>query len=783
MLSKPRFHPCNGAKNAAMAGTGLFFLRPAAMIRMKLLNIKRRADGIEAAWAVTLIFLAIHSAFSATTVNVDSSSLIDLSLADLQQVRVTAGTLDETERRTSPVTITTITSQDIRDSGARNLNELLEIYVPNMLYLRHNWEASHIGIRGVIGDVDNSYLLLVNGKVMNHVAHAGALSERDLDLLGDIKEIQVVRGPGSAVYGAGALIGVIDIRTFNGTTFNGTEVTARAGEVEEFYALEIKHGIDFSDHAHLFVYAGIADLVGAANSDAPLIPGLSGFAFDGTPVAAGKQYPLSLPNDRHSYLGHPQLKLHAELTVGDFSLWTRYTRGGEAQPFEQRWLLQPPQGFEGDTPSSVDDPRTFHVQGVGYQQISAGADYRRELSDHWDLAGRAGYSLEDFYRTETDGVLDANREDIYNIRLLATWRSSDIHYLTFGAEFQHGEFGLSPLGFGGGPARSLEWAGANPTPSGVTGFMPRWSTDTYSFLAEDHWEITPHWNLFTDLRVDKNYQTDFMYSPRAGLIYTPSAKDTFKVIVSQAVKADVAETLEYEKQINGSRGETETLRSVELSYNRLIGEHLSISGNGFYNSFRPIGWNDALNRTTAVGTETIMGGEVEVDYQSGPFQVGLSHGYSKLVSFHTSASGIEGQAISAQPYGFGHDLNHWSTHITKLQFTYQPVRKLRFAGSLRIFWGWPGFKDYTDYANSVGVDSGGDPLEFLRDANYNPYNRIQARLNLGATYTISKHWSAGVHGYNLLGLIDGRLNDRFIMFSSSAVREAPAVAVTLSGKF
>ena len=56
----------------------------------------------------------------------------------------------------------------------------------------------------------------VNGKVMNNFVHAGSIRERDLAMLGDIREIQVVRGPGSAVYGAGALPGVIDIRTFDG---------------------------------------------------------------------------------------------------------------------------------------------------------------------------------------------------------------------------------------------------------------------------------------------------------------------------------------------------------------------------------------------------------------------------------------------------------------------------------------------------------------------------------------------------------------------------------------
>src|SRR6266404_4885620 len=63
----------------------------------------------------------------------------EMSLEDLIKVQVAVGTLGGSAMREVPATVTTITSQDIKESGARNLDELLEIYVPNMLYLRHNW--------------------------------------------------------------------------------------------------------------------------------------------------------------------------------------------------------------------------------------------------------------------------------------------------------------------------------------------------------------------------------------------------------------------------------------------------------------------------------------------------------------------------------------------------------------------------------------------------------------------------------------------------------------------
>ncbi|HWD93659.1 MAG TPA: TonB-dependent receptor [Verrucomicrobiae bacterium] len=716
--------------------------------------------------------------FADTGPVVGDQRVSEMSLEDLVKVQVAVGTLAGSEIREVPATITTITSQDIKESGARSLDELLEIYVPNMLYLRHNWGSDHIGFRGIIGDQDNKFLILVNGKVMNNFSQEGAITERDLSLLGDIKEIQVIRGPGSSVYGAGALIGVIDIRTFDGTTFNGTEATVRAGELQEFYQAEIKSGIALSDRAHLFLYAGIADLAGANNADAPYIMGVSGTTANGTPIVAGHPYPVPLPEDRQMYHGVPPLKLHAELTLDDLSLWARYTQGGDTQPFEQRWLVQPPAGFPDNLP-----PNQYQVQGVGYQQLSLGADYKHEINENWQISGRAGFGMNDVVRTEFDGLLDANREDIYTARLLATWKLSHVNSLSFGFEYMHGEYGLAPFGYPGGRARSVTWAGADPTPNGITGFMPRWSTDTYSFLAEDRWELGPKWSLFTDLRIDKSDQTRYLFSPRGALIYTPSPRDTFKLILSQAVKSDEAETIEFERETSGATDDTETLRAAELSYTRLLGDHISLSGNAFFNDFHIIGWDDPASRTQPVGDADIAGVELEADYQSKKFRLGISHGISQLVAFRNSVMGVEGQAITSEPYGFGHDLNQWSTQITKLHVTYQPIPKLSLTGSLRIFWGWPGSKAYTDYANSVGTDADGDPLEFLRDPRYDPYDDVQARLNLGATYQFNDHLSAGVHGYNLLGLFDSHLNDRFIMFSSSAQQDATAVAVTLSYKF
>lgn len=151
-----------------------------------------------------------------------------MPLEQLMEIEVeSSASLTKTTRRLTPATVTTITQDEIWSSGARYTDELLDIYIPNFQWIRHPWEYNHAGLRGIISDRDLKYLLLVNGRVMNEHTHYGALSERDLPTMRDIHHIDVIRGPGSSLYGPGAISMVINIVTENAMSFQGSEVTGR----------------------------------------------------------------------------------------------------------------------------------------------------------------------------------------------------------------------------------------------------------------------------------------------------------------------------------------------------------------------------------------------------------------------------------------------------------------------------------------------------------------------------------------------------------------------------
>ena len=175
---------------------------------------------------ILLFVFASGVPLSAKQEETTKSDIYEMSIDELMEVEIeTPATLTKTKPRLVPSAVTTITQEDIWSSNARSLYELLDIYVPNLQWMRHHWEADVMGLRGIISDRNDKYLLLVNGRVINDHTHFGALSERDLVLLKDIDHIDIIRGPGSALYGPGAESMVINIITHSAQTFEGTDIT------------------------------------------------------------------------------------------------------------------------------------------------------------------------------------------------------------------------------------------------------------------------------------------------------------------------------------------------------------------------------------------------------------------------------------------------------------------------------------------------------------------------------------------------------------------------------
>jgi outer membrane receptor for ferrienterochelin and colicins len=126
--------------------------------------------------------------------------------------------------------ITVVTSEDIERYGYRSLDDVLA-GVPGF-YSSNDRNYVYIGVRGFSrpSDFNNRLLLLIDGNTANENMWGSVQIGADLPFpLRHIDRIEIVRGPGSALFGTGAIFGVINIITKAPATLNGGELTVEGG--------------------------------------------------------------------------------------------------------------------------------------------------------------------------------------------------------------------------------------------------------------------------------------------------------------------------------------------------------------------------------------------------------------------------------------------------------------------------------------------------------------------------------------------------------------------------
>lgn len=158
------------------------------------------------------------------------TDMADLPLEQLMQLQVTTASRYAQTALEAPATVSVVTADDIRLFGYRNLSEVLGSM--RGLHVSYDRTYHYLGTRGFAtpGDYNTRVLLLVNGVRFNDnlydQATIGTDFPIDLDL---VDRVEFVPGPGSAVYGANAFFGVINVITRNGRQLAGPQVSAEAG--------------------------------------------------------------------------------------------------------------------------------------------------------------------------------------------------------------------------------------------------------------------------------------------------------------------------------------------------------------------------------------------------------------------------------------------------------------------------------------------------------------------------------------------------------------------------
>ncbi len=201
-------------------------------------------------WAATVLLLAGMPGSNAQQKPVD---LAELSLEDLMNLEVTLGSKKNETILETAAAIEVITRDDLRRSGATTIPEALRM-VPGFDVARADANKWAISCRGFNNLFANKLLVLVDGRNAYSPTFAGVFWETQDLLFEDLDRIEVIRGPGTALWGANAVNGVINVITRSARDTRGVYLKTATGSREAFEA-DLRVGGALGRSVHGRVYA------------------------------------------------------------------------------------------------------------------------------------------------------------------------------------------------------------------------------------------------------------------------------------------------------------------------------------------------------------------------------------------------------------------------------------------------------------------------------------------------------------------------------------------------
>jgi iron complex outermembrane receptor protein len=159
----------------------------------------------------------------------DELEMGNMSLSDLMNIEIVSATRSESKLSESPVPISVITAQEIADSGLDNIPDVLA-RLPEIDVLHIGRSQTEVSIRGKGINFNRRLLVLIDGRTEYNDLFGVTLWHALPISMDDIKRIEVVRGPSSALFGANAYSGVINIISKQAGDENAAQARVQIGE-------------------------------------------------------------------------------------------------------------------------------------------------------------------------------------------------------------------------------------------------------------------------------------------------------------------------------------------------------------------------------------------------------------------------------------------------------------------------------------------------------------------------------------------------------------------------
>ncbi len=518
--------------------------------------------------------------------------------------------------RESPAVASVVTAADIAAIGATELNEVLET-VPGL-----HVGVSSVGykplfsIRGIHTQTNPQILILINGISIKNVFDGQLGGDWGRMPVTGISRIEIIRGPGSALYGADAFSGVINIITKSADDIHGLELGARGGsfdrndqylqwggnlgEFDAYFFLERHHSDGPRRRIGADAQTTLDALFGGAAS---LAPGPVSLKLDNTEARAdiSRGYwrlrgGFQEVNDGGVGVGASQTldptghgdgrRLNADLTYDNPRFGNNLGLTGTLSYYNvenlTRLQLFPPGAFGGAFPDGVlGNPDVYerHYRGELSALYSGIARHRLRVG--------GGYRKEDLYRVE---------------------ESRNYTVVDLGAPF-----GTVPFPLGG-----------LVDVTDLAAFVREENRTVAYAFAQDEWNFRRDWTLTTGVRVDDYSDFGTTVNPRLALVWQTSYSLTTKLLYGRAFRAPSFQEL-YAVNNPANLGNPslnpETINTWELGLDWDAGRGLRAAVNVFYYKMDDIIRFAAAGGGTSVtaqntGRQTGYGLEAELAWQA-----------------------------------------------------------------------------------------------------------------------------------------------------------------------
>lgn len=194
--------------------------------------------------------IATLLAVSATG-QVAAVDLTQFSIEELMNVEIFSAAKKSQKLLDTPAAAFVITREDIRRSGATHIPDVLRM-VPGVEVAQISASEWAISIRGFNNRFAGNLLVLIDGRSVYTPLFSGVYWGAQDVLLEDVESIEVVRGPGGALWGANAVNGVINIRTRQARDTQGALATVLEGNQE--HSAAFRYGGRLGENGHYRVY-------------------------------------------------------------------------------------------------------------------------------------------------------------------------------------------------------------------------------------------------------------------------------------------------------------------------------------------------------------------------------------------------------------------------------------------------------------------------------------------------------------------------------------------------